>query len=81
ELTNTVKGAFDVNRAQASPKYNVNLGAEGVVPRVKGLTLTCRGIYSGWMYLDQANSKIIDSSERFDVGERYEFKVDQKDIT
>ncbi|ALD96526.1 TonB-dependent receptor [Pseudomonas syringae] len=81
ELTNTVNGTFDGNRAPATPKYNVNLGAEWDVPSVKGLTLTGRGIYTGSQYLDQANSKSIDSSERFDVGARYAFKVDQKDIT
>ncbi|MDU8617706.1 TonB-dependent receptor [Pseudomonas syringae] len=81
ELTNTVNGTFDGNRAPATPKYNVNLGAEWDVPGIKGLTLTGRGIYTGSQYLDQANSKSIDSSERFDVGARYAFKVDQKDIT
>ncbi|WP_214351363.1 TonB-dependent receptor [Pseudomonas congelans] len=81
ELTNTVNGTFDGNRAPATPKYNVNLGAEWDVPGVNGLTLTGRGIYTGSQYLDQANSKSIDSSERFDVGARYAFKVDQKDIT
>ncbi|TDV70449.1 TonB-dependent receptor [Pseudomonas sp. LP_7_YM] len=81
ELTNTANGAYDGNRAPATPRYNVNLGAEWDVPNVKGLTLTGRGIYTGSQYLDQANSKSIDSSERFDVGARYAFKVDQKDIT
>ncbi|SFW78771.1 TonB-dependent receptor [Pseudomonas sp. NFACC10-1] len=81
DLTNTVNGTFDGNRAPATPKYNVNLGAEWDVPGVNGLTLTGRGIYTGSQYLDQANSKSIDSSERFDVGARYAFKVDQKDIT
>ncbi|MBS7415486.1 TonB-dependent receptor [Pseudomonas syringae] len=81
ELTNTVNGTFDGNRAPATPKYNVNLGAEWDFPGVNGLTLTGRGIYTGSQYLDQANSKSIDSSERFDVGARYAFKVDQKDIT
>ncbi|MCI3945676.1 outer membrane ferric siderophore receptor [Pseudomonas syringae] len=81
ELTNTVNGTFDGNRAPATPEYNVNLGAEWDVPSVQGLTLTGRGIYTSSQYLDQANSKSIDSSERFDVGARYAFKVDQKDIT
>lgn len=81
ELTHTVNGQFDGNRAPATPEYNVNLSAEWDVPQVKGLTLTGRGIYTSSQYLDQANSKSIDSSERFDVGARYAFKVDQKDIT
>ncbi|MBD8596639.1 TonB-dependent receptor [Pseudomonas sp. CFBP 8772] len=81
ELTHTVNGQFDGNRAPATPEYNVNLSAEWDVPQVKGLTLTGRGIYTSSQYLDQANNKSIDSSERFDVGARYAFKVDQKDIT
>ncbi|MBC3953744.1 TonB-dependent receptor [Pseudomonas triticifolii] len=81
ELTNTTNGTFDGNSAPATPKYNVNLGAEWDVPTVQGLTLTGRGIYTSSQYLDQANSKEIDSSERFDVGARYAFKVDQKVIT
>jgi len=81
ELKETVNGAFDGNRAPATPRYNVNLGAEWDVPNVQGLTLTGRGIYTSSQYLDQANTKDIDSSERFDVGARYAFKVDQKDVT
>ena len=81
ELTHTTNGAFDGNRAPATPKYNVNLGAEWDVPTVQGLTLTSRGIYSSSQYLDQSNNKEIDSWERFDVGARYAFKVDDKTIT
>ncbi|OOG89186.1 TonB-dependent siderophore receptor [Pseudomonas sp. A25(2017)] len=81
ELTQTTNGAFDGNRAPATPKYNVNLGAEWDVPTVQGLTLTSRGIYSSPQYLDQSNTKQIDSWERFDVGARYAFKVDEKHIT
>lgn len=81
ELTNTVNGTFDGKRAPATPEYNVNLGAEWDVPNVKGLTLTGRGIYSSSQYLNQANTKEIDSWERFDVGARYAFKIDDKDVT
>jgi iron complex outermembrane receptor protein len=81
ELTHTTNGTFDGNRAPATPKYNFNLGAEWDVPNVQGLTLTGRGIYSGSQYLDQSNNKEIDAWERFDVGARYAFKVDEKTIT
>ena len=81
ELTHTTNGTFDGNRAPATPKYNVNLGAEWDVPSVPGLTLTSRGIYSSSQYLDQSNDKEIDSWERFDVGTRYAFKLDEKTIT
>ncbi len=81
KLTNTANGTYDGNRAPATPEFNVNVGTEWDVPSVEGLTLTGRGIYSSSQYLDQANSKEIDPWERFDVGARYAFKVDDKAIT
>lgn len=42
ELTDTTGGAFDGNRAPATPKFNVNLGAEWDVPTMQGLALTDR---------------------------------------
>ncbi|GAB7532241.1 TonB-dependent receptor [Pseudomonas sp. 3A(2025)] len=81
ELTNTAGGIYDGNRAPATPKFNVNLGAEWDVPGVQGVTLTARGIHSSSQYLDQANSKSIDGWERFDLGARYAFKVEGRDIT
>ncbi|YCH23978.1 TonB-dependent receptor [Pseudomonas sp. D1-3] len=74
-------GANDGNRAPATPKYNANLGAEWDVPRVQGLTLTARSIYSSSQYLDQANTKEIDSWTRYDLGARYVFKVSETDVT
>ncbi|MGF6202759.1 TonB-dependent siderophore receptor [Pseudomonas laurylsulfatiphila] len=81
ELTDTTNGTFDGNRAPATPEYNVSLGGEWDVPNVQGLTLTSRGIYSSSQYLDQSNDKEIDAWTRVDVGARYAFKVEEKNIT
>ncbi|QXH63741.1 TonB-dependent receptor [Pseudomonas azerbaijanorientalis] len=81
ELTDTTNGTFDGNRAPATPEYNVSLGGEWDVPNVQGLTLTSRGIYSSSQYLDQSNNKEIDAWTRIDVGARYAFKVEEKNIT
>ncbi|PTQ69129.1 TonB-dependent receptor [Pseudomonas sp. GV071] len=81
ELTGTVGGLSDGNRAPATPEYNVNLGAEWDVPTLAGLTLTARGIHSSSQYLDQGNTKQIDGWERLDLGVRYAFKAAEKDIT
>jgi len=81
ELQKTTNGTVDGNRAPATPKYNVNLGAEWDVPALEGLTLTSRGIYSRSQYLDTSNVKEIDAWNRIDVGARYAFKVDDKHIT
>ncbi|MBD1586637.1 TonB-dependent receptor [Pseudomonas typographi] len=81
ELRSTVGGTYDGNRAPATPKFNVNLGGEWDVPGLPGFTLTGRSVYSSSQYLDQANSKEIDSWKRFDAGARYAFKVDGKAVT
>lgn len=81
KLKDTTNGAWNGNRAPATPKYNVNLGAEWDVPGLEGLTLTSRGIHSSSQYLDQSNVKEIDAWNRIDVGARYAFKVDDKHVT
>ncbi|WP_256577778.1 MULTISPECIES: TonB-dependent receptor [unclassified Pseudomonas] len=81
ELKGTVGGTNDGNSAPATPRFNANLGLEWDVPGLQGVTLTGRGIYSSSQYLDQANTKEIGSWERFDVGARYAFKVEGKDVT
>lgn len=81
ELTDTTGGTNDGNRAPATSKYNLNLGAEWDLPGVPGLTLSGRGIHSSSQYLDQANSKRIDGWERFDLGVRYAFRSAGSDIT
>ena len=81
KLKDTTNGAWDGNRAPATPKYNVNLGAEWDVPGLQGLTLTSRGIHSSSQYLDQSNVKEIDAWNRIDLGARYAFKVDDKHVT
>ena len=70
KLKDTTNGAWDGNRAPATPKYNVNLGAEWDVPGLEGLTLTSRGIHSSSQYLDQSNVKEIDAWNRIDVSAR-----------
>ena len=81
KLKDTTNGTWDGNRAPATPKYNVNLGAEWDVPGLEGVTLTSRGIHSSSQYLDQSNLKEIDAWNRIDVGARYAFKVDDKHVT
>ncbi|MBO0494225.1 TonB-dependent receptor [Pseudomonas sp. Marseille-Q1929] len=81
KLKDTTNGTWDGNRAPATPKYNVNLGAEWDVPGLEGVTLTSRGIHSSSQYLDQSNVKEIDAWNRIDVGARYAFKVDDKHVT
>lgn len=81
ELKGTLGSRFDGNRAPATPKLNLNLGSEWDVPWMPGFTLTGRVIYSSSQYLDQANAKEIESWERFDLGGRYSFKLNDTKVT
>lgn len=48
---------------------------------MNGLTLTSRVVYTGRQYINNANNLEIPSWTRLDLGARYGFKVDEKDVT
>jgi iron complex outermembrane recepter protein len=81
QLTDTNGGENDGNRAPATPRLNANVGAEWDLSTVPGMTLTARTIYTSSQYLNQANSKKIGAWQRYDLGARYAFRVDEKDVT
>ncbi|QLG93597.1 TonB-dependent receptor [Pseudomonas yamanorum] len=81
EQTKTAQGLTDGKRGTGSPISNINLGAEWDIERLHGLTLTARAIHTGSQYLDPANEQKIDSWNRYDLGARYAFKLDDKQIT
>ncbi|AIR90432.1 TonB-dependent receptor [Pseudomonas cremoricolorata] len=81
KLTKTQNGVDDGNRAIGVPKVQANIGGEWDVPGVDGLTLTSRVIYTGRQYVNTANTLDIPSWTRLDLGARYGFKVDDKDVT
>lgn len=81
EQTKTANGQFDGNRGTGSPVLNANLGAEWDIDSLQGLTLTARAIHTGAQYLDAANQQKIDNWERYDLGARFAFKLDETDIT
>ena len=72
---------FSGNRGTGSPVMNVNLGGEWDVPYVSDLTLTARVIHTGSQYVDSANRQKIPNWERYDLGARYAFKVEGKQVT
>ncbi|CAM3704126.1 Ferrichrome receptor FcuA [Pseudomonas reidholzensis] len=81
ELTKTQNGENDGNRPIGVPKTQANIGGEWDVPGVEGLTLTSRVIYTSRQQADNANDLEISSWTRLDVGARYGFKVDERDVT
>jgi iron complex outermembrane receptor protein len=81
ELTKTQNGQDDGNEPIGVPKTQANIGGEWDVPGLNGVTLTSRVIYTASQYANNANSLEIPSWTRLDLGARYGFKVDERDVT
>lgn len=81
QLTKTQNGENDGNRPIGVPKTQANVGGEWDVPGVDGLTLTSRVVYTSRQYVNNANNLDIPSWTRLDLGARYGFKVEDKDVT
>ena len=53
------------------PKHQVNLGAEWDVPGVSGFSINARVLQTGKQYADAANTQVLPSWTRLDLGARY----------
>lgn len=76
-----VVGANDGNRAVGVPEFQYNLSVDWDVPGVQGLSVNGLMLRTGGQYYDSANDLGIPAWTRFDLGARYSFKLDERDIT
>ncbi|WP_158897065.1 MULTISPECIES: TonB-dependent siderophore receptor [unclassified Pseudomonas] len=81
ELKGTQNGSNDGNRAIGVPRFQYNLGADWDVPGLQGVALNGRLLRTGGQYADAANNLSIPAWTRVDLGARYRFKVEQRDVT
>ncbi|MFK7702331.1 TonB-dependent receptor [Pseudomonas caspiana] len=81
ELTKTAGGATDGNRAAGVPRFQFNLGGDWDVPGIRGAALNARLLRTGGQYINSANTLSIPAWTRVDLGARYTFTVDKRDIT
>ncbi|WP_286914806.1 TonB-dependent receptor [Pseudomonas sp. UBA6315] len=81
ELDNTANGRNDGNRAPGVPRFQYNLGADWDVPGIAGAALSARVLRTGGQYVNTDNSLSIPAWTRVDLGGRYSFKVDDKQVT
>ncbi|MGE1076287.1 TonB-dependent receptor domain-containing protein, partial [Pseudomonas fragariae (ex Marin et al. 2024)] len=79
ELKDTLNGANDGNRAIGVPSFQLNAGVDWDVPGLQGVSVNGRMLRTGGQYADAANNLSLPAWNRFDVGARYTFKVDQRD--
>lgn len=81
QLKGTKNGANDGNRAIGVPKFQYNLGADWDVPGLQGVALNARMLRTGGQYANEANTLSIPAWNRFDLGARYSFDVEQRAVT
>lgn len=81
EVNGTQNGANDGNRAIGVPTFQLNAGVDWDVPGLQGVTVNGRMLRTGGQYADAANNLSLPAWNRFDVGARYTFKVNQRDVT
>ncbi len=67
--------------AIGSPRAQYNLGLDFDVPAVMGLAWYVRGVHTEKQYADAANTQVVPSWTRFDIGGRYAFDVSAHAIT
>ena len=81
EIEGSTNGVNDGNRAVGVPRFQFNLGADWDVPGIEGAAVSARMLRTGGQYLNVANTQSIPAWNRFDLGSRYAFKLDDKEIT
>ncbi|WP_437882557.1 TonB-dependent siderophore receptor [Pseudomonas sp. LRF_L74] len=81
ELSGTAGGTNDGNRAVGVPEFQFNVSADWDVPGVPGLALNGLLLRTGGQFYDTGNVYSIPAWTRVDLGARYAFKVDQRDVT
>lgn len=80
ELVRTANGVNQGNDGIGVPLVQANLGGEWDVPSLSGFTLLARGIYTSSQYLNTANTQVVPSWTRLDLGARYVIKTGDKPI-
>lgn len=69
------------NRAVGVPEFQFNLSADWDVPGVSGLVLNGMLLRTGGQFYDTTNDYSIPAWTRVDLGARYAFAVDQREVT
>ncbi len=81
ELHESPTAALVGKDAIGVPRWLVNVGAEWDAGFMPGLTFTGRLLHNGGSYLDAANTLVVPSWNRVDVGARYRTRLAGKDVT
>lgn len=81
ELKDTQGGLTDGNHAVGVPTFQLNASVDWDVPGLQGVALNARFLRTGGQYADPQNNLSLPTWNRWDVGARYGFKVQEKAVT
>lgn len=81
EQRRTAGGVNQGKDAIGVPQTQLNLGAEWDVPKVQGLSLNARTVYTSKQYADSANTQELPSWTRLDLGASYRTRFMERDLT
>ncbi|WP_095197390.1 TonB-dependent receptor [Pseudomonas sp. Irchel 3A7] len=81
EIEGSANGINDGNRAVGVPRFQFNLGADWDIPGIEGAAFSARMLRTGGQYLNAANTQSIAAWNRFDLGARYAFRLDEREVT
>lgn len=77
----TGSATTDGKRVIGVPRTLANAGVEWDVPAVEGLSIDARAMYTGATYADDLNTLKVPSWTRFDLGARFETRIQQRPVT
>lgn len=81
ELKGTQNGTNDGNEAVGVPSFQFNASVDWDVPGLEGVALNARVLRTGGQYANVSNTMTLPTWNRFDIGARYGFKMDDKYVT
>ncbi|MGE8499167.1 MAG: TonB-dependent receptor [Pseudomonas sp.] len=81
ELKGTLNGTNDGNEAVGVPTFQFNASVDWDVPGLEGVALNARMLRTGGQQANVTNTMSLPTWNRFDIGARYGFKMDDKYVT
>lgn len=80
KITHSDNSVYQDNTARGVPEWQANLGLEWDTPWKPGLTLTARAVYTDSQYTNAANTIKIPSWVRYDIGARYNTRINGQPV-
>ena len=81
EQQRTIDTLVAGNQVIGVPKQQANIGVDWDIPGVRGLAVNARVLYTGKQYANDANTQVVPSWNRVDIGARYLTDIGGRAVT